>query len=475
MNDYHEFLLQKRVTVPASGFTVAPEDINPKLFLFQNACVRRALQSGKFALFEERGLGKTIQEMEWAKWVVEHTGGKVLILAPLAVAFQHLEQAAEHGYPLKYCPTQSDIGDAKVVVTNYERLTHFDPALFTGVILDESSILKAFNGKTKRALFAAFQHTPFKLCASATPAPNDHLELGNHAEFLGVMPSNEMIARWFINDTMNAGTYRLKHHAAKDFWRWVTDWSACLSHPRDLGPEYDRAGYDLPPLHLHEHLVDTSDATRLRTFASGRLLTDGKPSSTELAKVKRESMRERIARAENIVSALSADEPVILWCDLNDEADALQAMFPTAIEVRGNHKPELKEERLRAFTRGDAKRIITKADIAGMGLNWQHCAVQVFSGINYSFERLYQALGRSYRYGQTREVHAHLIFSESEGNVIDILRRKQAEFAEMQAEMTEAIRTYGLFRDDARRALTTSIGDMPMMLPSWLYSKKVSA
>ena len=469
--DYTAFLHAKRITPAASGFRVTQESVHPALFPFQRECARWSLAQGKSALFLERGLGKTIIELEWSRLVSGYTGGRVLMLAPLAVTFQHLDEAAKFGYDLKYCETQADVGDARVVITNYERLDQFDPSAFAGVVLDESSILKAFTGKTKRALIAAFKQTPHKLAASATPAPNDHLELGNHAEFLDIMPSNEMIARWFINNSMKAGDYRLKRHAAKDFWRWLTSWSVCLSHPRDLGAEYDLPGYDLPPLHLHEHWVEVSEATYARTFAEGKLLPDDKPSSTALHKVKRESLHRRIAQAQAIVGDIADAEPIIFWCDTNDEADALMTAFPGVIEVRGSHTPQVKSQRLRAFTTGDARHIITKADIAGMGLNWQHCAFQVYTGLNYSFEKFYQALGRSYRYGQTRDVHAHLILAETEANVLDTLRRKQADFAEMQAAMNEAMREHGLWRDDTRRALISATGTAPMRLPEWLRTK----
>lgn len=471
--DYQEFLMGKHLRPAVAGFQVDESAISPTLFPFQRDVVRWAAHLGRAALFEERGLGKTIQEFEWATLVHRHTGGKVLILTPLAVAFQMLMEADKFGYSLIYAESQADVGDNWLVVTNYERLHEFDPSAFVGVVLDESSILKNFTGKTKQALFKAFAKTQYKLCASATPAPNDHLELGNHADFLGIMPSNEMIARWFINDTMKAGEYRLKRHGERDFWRWVTSWAVCISHPRDLGSQYNMDGYDLPKLHVHEHLVETSLQTIERTHASGRLLVDGRPSSTELHKVKRESLEQRIDRSLEITAALPEDEYLILWCETNDEADALIAAYPKALEVRGSHSHKIKQERLKAFTQGEVKQIITKADIAGMGLNWQHCAQQVFVGVSYSFEKLYQALGRSYRYGQTREVHAHLLYSEAEVNVMDTIKRKQDDFKVMQTAMSEIMQEEGLFRDKNTRKLIHANGTIPMILPDWIYTRKV--
>lgn len=473
--DYQEFLQNKRLTIAPSGFEVAPDALNPKLFPFQRDVVRWALRLGRAALFEERGLGKTIQELEWARCVTEHTGGRVLIYAPLAVAYQTVDEAAKFGYDLAYAEDDTDSKDARIVITNYERLDRFSADRYVGVVLDESSVLKAYSGKTKRALIQRFANTPYKLAATATPAPNDHIELGNHAEFLGLMSSHDMLARWFINDSMKAGNYRLKGHAARDFWRWLTSWATCLSMPRDLGDEYDMPGYDLPPLHLHEHLVKTSDAALARTHAEGRLLPDDRPSSTALHKVKRESLEDRIAEAAAIVSALGSDEYRVFWCDTNYEADALREAFPQATEVRGSSRD--KEELLRAFTRGEIRQLITKPDIAGMGLNWQHCARAIYTGVSYSFEKFYQSVGRFWRYGQTQPVDAHLIYAATEGNVLLTLKQKQVQFAEMQDEMNAAMREYGLFRDEDRLTRRSAFGGQPLHIPTWLqtHSERRSA
>lgn len=465
MNEYQEFLAGKRVNVEATGFDVPVESISPKAFLFQRDVMLWALQLGRAALFEECGLGKTFQYLEWAKHVTARTNAPVLILAPLAVAYQVVGEGEKFGVSVKYCHEQSEVGDARIVVTNYERLAKFDASHFKGVVLDESSVLKNFTGKTKQLLVETFKGTPYKLACTATPAPNDHLEFGNHAEFLDVMPSHEMLARWFINDTMQAGNYRLKKHAAKDFWRWLTSWAVCLSRPGDLGEAYELANFDLPPLHIHEHLVKLSEATIARTFEEGRLIPDDKPSSTALHKVKRESLTDRVDEARKIASAIDTDRPIVFWCDTNDEADALKAAFPEAVEVRGSDSAERKESKLRSFSEGKARMIITKPDIAGFGLNWQHCADQIFIGVSYSFERTYQALRRSYRFGQTKPVNAHLIYGLAEGNVLTTLREKQAAFAEMQAEMNAAMREHGLFRGNVRRELASAEGDTPMSLP----------
>lgn len=474
MSDYHQFLSAKIQTVESKGFDVPVEQINSKLFLFQRDIVRWALRLGRAALFEECGMGKTFQFLEWAKAVQRHTNGKILILEPLAVAPQTIREARKLDLDVRYAKDRHDIGDAKLIVTNYERMHLFLSGDFDGVVLDESSILKSFMGKTKRMLVEAFSATPFKLACTATPAPNDHMELGNHAEFLGVMPSNEMLSRWFINDTMKSGSYRLKNHARKDFWRWLTSYAVCLSTPGDLGPGYEMPDFDLPALNLHEYRLAAAQETIARSWAQGMLLPDTNPSSTTLHKVKRESLQDRVRKAQELVEALPDEEPVVIWCDTNYEADALLKAFPKAIEVRGNHSQEQKESRLNAFSEGKERLLITKPDIAGFGLNWQHCSNMVFVGVSFSFEKTYQALRRSYRFGQTKPVHAHMIYAETEGNVIESLKRKQSDFAEMQSEMNVAMHEHGLFRDVNVRKLSSSVGNTPMSIPSWLYSKGVA-
>jgi DNA modification methylase len=451
--DYQTFLATKRQTVAASGFEADAAAINPKLFKFQAAIVLWALRLGKAAVFSERGTGKTAIELSWASHVAAYTDKPVLILTPLAVAHQHVREGLKFGVNVKHVKEQSEVGGTGVYVTNYERLHLFDTDAFAGVVLDESSILKNFTGKTKRTILRRFKNTPYKLAASATPAPNDHLELGNHADFLDVMPSNEMISRWFINDSMSAGNYRLKKHAKKDFWRWLTSWAVCISHPRDLGDDYDMPGFDLPKLELVEHRLSAPQASIERAWSEGKLLPDDSPSSTKMHKVKRESLAARVAKAVEIVASVPANEPIAIWCDTDYEANALIKAFPEAVEVRGSQKDTVKEERLTAFSEGRARLIITKADIAGHGLNWQHCANTVFVGVSYSFEKFYQAIGRFHRFGQTKPVNAHVIYSETEGNIIVTLDQKREAFKDMQAQMNEAMREHGLIRNDARREL----------------------
>jgi DNA modification methylase len=438
---YDTFIDSKRLRAATWGFAVDPETINEKLFPFQRDVVQWALSMGKAAIFAERGLGKTAIELTWADHVARHTGGKVLILTPLAVAHQHVREGVKFDVDAIYCRSQeaAESASQSVIIANYEMLSAFNPDYFAGIVLDESSILKAYTGKTKKQILDSFEHTPYKLAATATPAPNDHLELGNHAEFLNVMASNEMISRWFINNSMKAGDYRLKRHAAFKFWSWVTTWAVCLSVPSDLGEQYSDEGYILPPLNITQEIVDVDHT---RAFETGRLVLDDSPSATGMWKEKRQTAEDRCKRAAEIV--LSDNESTwIVWCDTNDEADLLQALLPEAVEVRGNHSIAEKERKLSAFSDGEARIIITKADIAGFGLNWQHCNNQVFAGMTHSFEKFYQALGRSYRFGQTKPVNAYVIYSESEGNIMESIKEKQAAFTEMQEQMNAAMRANG--------------------------------
>lgn len=475
---YTEFLRSKHITVAPAGFVVDATQIHPMLFDWQNAIVRWALLLGKAALFEECGLGKTFQQVVWASHVAAHTGGQVLILAPLAVAHQTISEAAKLGVKLTYVRSQAESDAAgPLVITNYDMLKAFDTTRFSGVVLDESSILKAFSGITKKRLVQAFVDTPYKLCCTATPSPNDVTEIGNHAEFLGTMPSHEMLARWFINDQGKAGHYRLKGHAQADFWRWVTSWAVCISKPSDLGAQYADNGFALPPLEVTEHCVASDYA---RAQAHGRLFLDESVSATAIWGEKRATLVERVALAAALVQA-EPSEPWIVWCDTNDEASALQRLLPEAIEVRGSHSLAEKERRLNRFTDGESRIIITKADIAGFGLNWQHCGRQVFAGFTFSFEKVYQALRRSLRYGRVGPVQAHLIYAESEGGVRAALRTKQELYTTMQQQMNAAMAEHGLFRDDAAHTLQPAEVDLARGADWTLYlgdcvteSKKVA-
>jgi DNA methylase/SNF2-related domain len=433
---YTEFLQTKQVYAPAAGFVVAPDALHAALRPDQRYVVCQALERGRAALFLDTGMGKTIDQLEWARHVAAHTGRPVLVLAPLAVAHQTVREGRKIDLAVRYVRGQDAVVDAGVYVTNYEMVDAFAADLFGGVVLDESSILKAYSSATRKKLQRLFRDTPYKLCATATPAPNDHIELSNHAEFLGILTGAEMLARWFINDSMKAENYRLKHHARADFWRWVTTWAVCAARPSDLG--FDDAGFVLPDLQLIPQVVEVDHA---RAQASGQLFVNGTHNATTLWKEKAATAADRCAAAAAVIAA-EPDQAWAVWCDTNDEADRLLALLPgdDVVEVRGSDTVAEKERKLRAFSEGEARVIITKADIAGFGLNWQHCARTCFVGVTYSYEKLYQALRRMWRYGQQRPVVAHLIYAESEGSVMDTITRKQREHSTMQSEMVAAQR-----------------------------------
>lgn len=429
---YAQFLAAKsRDHIPA-GFDA---DVDPEgLFPFQRAAVTWALRTGRAALFEETGLGKTRQQLVWAHHVVEHTGRPVLVLAPLAVAPQTEREARRVGVPDVRVVRDADNVRPGINITNYERLHRFDASVFSGVVLDESSILKNYTGSTRRALTEAFAATPYRLACTATPAPNDHLELGNHAEFLGVMSSHQMIARWFLNDSKQAGNYRLKGHAVRPYWDWVTSWARCVGRPSDLGP-YSDEGYDLPELRVHRHSVGV-DQTEGR--GDGELFRAATLTATSLHAERRRTAEARARAVADLVTA-EPGEPWLVWVDTNYDADAVMALLPHAVEVRGDLDADEKAARLLRFS-DEGGVLVTKAGIAGMGLNWQHCARMVFNGLSFSYEAYYQAVRRCWRFGQTRPVDVHAVLASTEQAVWGVLDRKADDHDEMKVAMFAASR-----------------------------------
>lgn len=453
---YSKFLESKRFVAPSSGLVVAPEDIHDRLFPFQRDLVRWAVGKGRAAIFADTGLGKTLMQIEWARLVGEST----LILAPLAVAHQTIGEAETVGVDVAYARDQSDV-TTKIVISNYERLDRFDPSCFGAVVLDESSILKSFSGSTKRALVAAFRETPYRLCCTATPAPNDIEELTNHADFLSVMRANEMRSTFFIADSRGEFMrYRLKGHAQDSFYRFLASWSASVKKPSDLG--YDDGDFILPPLNIHDHVVPTDWAPE------GQLFGLGTKGVGEAAHVRAATVD---ARA-NVVADLVAREPTepwLIWVGTNAEADAITGRLPQAVEVRGSDDPDVKAERLAGFADGSVPILVTKAGIAGFGMNFQRCARVAFMGLNYSYEQFYQATRRCWRFGQTRPVEAHIVVSEPELDVLDVVRTKEAQARQLAdgliAGMVEQTR--------AEIFASTSAGDQyeptqPLRLPEWI-------
>lgn len=458
---YEDFLASKRLVVAPAGIESPPE-LSPKLFDFQRDVTRWALRRGRAALFLECGLGKGFCALEWARVVSEHTGLPVLILAPLAVSQQFVREGEKLGVHVTLCKTGLDVREG-VNVTNYERLHGFDPSFFGGVVLDESSILKAYDGKTRNQLVEAFARTPFRLCCTATPAPNDHTELGNHAEFLGVMSRTEMLSMFFVHDGGKTQDWRLKGHARKDFWRWVASWAVALRSPADLG--YDAAGYELPPLNVHEHVVDVDDQM---ARAAGQLFAYEAKTLSEQRAARRASLEARVAVAAEHVNAES-DEPWLVWTDLNDESSAMAKAIPGAVEIRGSDSGEHKEQAILDFIDGKTRVIVSKPSITGWGVNLQHCARAVYVGLSHSFEAWHQSVRRIYRFGQSRPVDCHVVTSSSEGAVVANLKRKAADADEMAAGMIEHMR-------DAMRAelgaTTRTVDEYEpterMTIPDWV-------
>lgn len=426
LRDYDEFIGSKSKLAGAEGF--APSEIVAPLFDWQKHVVRWAIQQGRCALFEDCGLGKTLQQLEWARQVHAHTGGSVAILTPLAVGPQTVAEAGRFGIDARIVRHPEEVQPG-INIFNYERLDLFDEIEWAGVVLDESSILKNFAGKTRIALTRRFASTPYRLCCTATPSPNDYSEIGQHAEFLGVCAASQMLATFFINDTFNTGDWRLKKHAESDFWRWLGSWSACVAVPSDIG--FSDEGYILPTLKLETRIVECDERGD-----GGELLRNVTLSATTMHKELRKTAPQRAASVAELVN--ESDEQWLVWCNTNLESMELARLIPDASEVRGNDRPEHKEKRAMDFVSGASRVLISKPSIFGYGLNFQQCRNVAFVGLSYSFEDFYQALRRSYRFGQEREVNAYVIQARTEGAILASIRRKMNQHDEMLHQMKTA-------------------------------------
>ncbi len=422
---YEAFLARRRT--PQSGDPVPVSVMPDLLFGFQRELVELSLTRGRAAVFADCGLGKTLVQLVWAENVHRHTGGDVLILAPLAVSQQTVLEGKKASLAVTACREPDEIRPG-INVTNYEQLHKFTRHPWAGLVLDESSILKAFDGKTRDELTRFGQAVRYRLCCTATPSPNDHEELGGHAEFLGILSRKQMLAQFFVNDGISAGHWRLKGHGRRPFWAWVNTWARALRSPADLG--YDDDGFKLPPLLIDVEHVDADSVSADRLFSV--------PVSTlaDRREARWESLSLRAQLAASYVNA-SAD-PWVVWCDLNAESTALARLIPDSVEVRGSDAPDTKAERLGDFSRGAARVIVSKPSIAGWGLNWQHCAHVLFVGVSDSYEQFYQAVRRCWRFGQTRPVQVRVLASRREQTVIENIRRKETQAAEMFAELVAA-------------------------------------
>ena len=431
MTEYLEFLKSKQTSIASSGFDIPESSINNLLFPFQKYCVIRALKSGRFAMFEDCGLGKTVQQLEWAQQVVNHTNKPVLIIAPLGVVGQTIKEGQKFRYDVQEVFLTIFDMDLKagIYITNYENMDNITTEMFVGVVLDESSILKNFNGKTKQALIDRFNTTPYKLCCTATPSPNDTTELCNHAEFLNIMTRNEMLAMYFIHDGGSTSDWRLKGHAQQDFWDFVSSWAVMLSKPSDIG--FSDNGYNLPPLNIIEEFIETKKRN------NGLLFNDIAVSATDYHNELRNTLKERLDRVSEIVN--NSDERFIIWIGHDDEGEYLRNRISDAVEVNGSDNKGVKKDRLIGFGEGKFRVLITKLKIAQFGLNYQICHNQIFASLDFSFESTYQGIRRSYRFGQLEQVNIYLIATDTMQNVRSSFNEKQSNFLAMQKSMTEAM------------------------------------
>lgn len=429
--EYIEFLQKKQTAIESSGFDLMDSEMNEKLFPFQKYCVKRAVKAGRFAMFEDCGLGKTLQQLEWAYQVQKHINQPVLILAPLGVIGQTIQEGVKFGYEVKEIGLTVFDQDLKagIYITNYDNMDNIDSYLFGGVVLDESSILKNFNGKIRNELIASFKETKYKLCCTATPSPNDTTELCNHAEFLNVMSRNEMLAMYFVHDGGSTSDWRLKGHAKQAFWDFVSTWAVMLSKPGDIG--FSNEGYELPELKVIEDYIETPKRN------NGMLFNDVAVSATGYHNELRETINERMKRVSEIVN--SSSDSWIVWIGHDEEGDLLQKMIPGAVEVKGSDNKQKKKDNLLGFGKGDFRVLITKLKIAQFGLNYQNCHNQIFASLDFSFESTYQGIRRSYRFGQEYDVNIHLIVTDTMQNVRKSFEDKQSAFYEMQRAMTHAM------------------------------------
>lgn len=415
--DYQDFVKRKQLLFRPSGFEPV-DDLNPMLMHFQRDITQWALYKGRACLFEDCGLGKTLQQLEWSRQVALHEGGPVLIVAPLAVAQQTEEESKKFGIPVRVCTSQDEIDSFGINVTNYEKLHRFDGGTFVGVVLDESSILKNMAGKVRNQIIEMFRTVPYRLACTATPAPNDYMELGNHAEFLGVMTHLEMLSMFFVNDSGQTGQWRLKKHSSeREFWRWLCSWAVMLSRPSDLG--YDEEGFDLPELKYIEHKL-LSDGP-----AGGGLLAIEASTMSERRLVRKETVRTRCEKAAEIINA--TDDQWVVWCGLNEESELLSRLVEGSREITGTTEHSLRERLMSGFKTGEVHRLVTKPTIAGFGMNWQNCHHMAFVGLSDSWEQFYQAVRRIWRFGQEKSVEAHIIIEAREGAVLKNIKRKDLQ------------------------------------------------
>jgi hypothetical protein len=453
---YHNFLRKKSISVAPAGFNVSRSAINSKLFDFQGDIARHSIGKGKFNLFEDCGLGKTAQELEWSAHVHDNTGRPILNVAPLAVSKQTQREGEKFDVKVKVCREQADVKPG-VNITNYEMLANFDPREFSGIVLDESSILKG-DGPLRKRITQFAAHIPYRLCGTATPAPNDYTELGNHVEFLGIMSKAEMLSTFFVHDGEDTSKWRLKGHAEKAFWEFIASCSVMIRKPSDLG--YPDKKFKLPPIEYHQHTVPAE-------WSADYLFPVEAKTLQERQGARRDSIDARVKLCADLVNA--SKDRWVCWCNLNDESEMLADLILRAVEVTGSQKDEFKEQALFDFCEGRIDRLVTKGKIAGWGLNMQKCNHMALVGLSDSWELMYQLVRRCWRFGQTKTVHVHVITGELEGAVVRNIQRKEAQAVLMAEQMLGYMREintaeiHGTVRQQENYRATQTVE-----VPAWL-------
>ena len=456
-NAYHDFLKTKAITATPSGFDVDNADLNRNMFDFQKDLCRWALKKGKSAILIGCGCGKTIIQLEWAHQVHAYTNEPVLILAPLSVVNQTAKEAHKFGIETVHvCRSQNDVKGG-LNITNYEMIEHFDVSVFSGIVLDESSILKSFTSKTTGQLTELFAKTPYKLLCSATIAPNDFTEIGTTCEFLGIMSRTEMLATYFVHDGGKTADWRLKKAGRSKFWEWMATWAVCFNNPNELGYEID--GYDLPKLHINTIFTKSK-------VGDYELFVKAAETLQERREARKESMEDRTDRASALANG--SNETWLCWVDYNDESAMLSKKCIDSVEVKGSDEPEYKAQASIDFADKKIHCLVSKPSIFGFGSNFQSCHNMIFCGLSDSYERFYQAVRRCWRFGQTEEVNVYIILSEKEVNILNNIERKQAQMDEMQKEMTTLMREVTLSEiKHTTRIVDTYNPRKEMKIPKW--------
>jgi superfamily II DNA or RNA helicase len=459
VEEYEKFLETKQLKIINSGFVVEYSDISNCLFDYQKDLVKWAIKKGKAALFVDTGLGKTLCQLEFARLIYNKEKKPILILAPLAVSHQTIQEAKKYlGIEVKYIKDNADVCDS-YNITNYERLERLETDIFDCIVLDESGILKSFNGKTRDNIINKFAKTPYKLACSATPAPNDYMELGNHSEFLNELSYKQMLSMYFVHDGGETATWRLKGHAKNKFWEWLATWAAVVRKPSDLGYYSDK--FNLPELKIHHILADTEIVTTDTLFATQAKTLQEKRTA------KKGSMNDRIKLAAEIANDIK--EPVLIWCEYNEESKKLSKLCDESIEITGSDKADYKEKYMLEFSKGNVKTLISKAKICGFGMNFQVCSNMIFVGMTDSFESYYQAVRRCWRFGQKNTVNVYIITSEQERSIVTNIERKERDYKIMMSEVVKI--TADIIKQNLKGDLKMSSSYNPqleMKLPNWL-------